>query len=266
MRIVAVFAASAGLATFGFGQLDLLGPGQYPQFRTLSGLPGGGSAVLPNGNPGFGGALSLSTPIGYSLSNWHIVRVGSVTSDYGWFRLPNLSAGSIHIDSNSKGAAMIGASLGRFGSVTFDMTLISAQLDTAFNAQYQLPIHYHDIGFSLGIQDIGNNVTDRSASFAPPRLGSRSIFGVVTAPIGRGIYASAGYGDRRFDKGFANISAPLGPRFKLMIEHDGFNFNEAVAWDPRVFQSIPWLHRAKMTVMAGYIRSKYAYWSIGVAY
>src|SRR6476619_7261804 len=65
------FVVLASASCFGFTQSDLFGPGQFTQTREMSGLPGGSFGVLPDGTPSFKGAMALSTPIAYSLNNWH---------------------------------------------------------------------------------------------------------------------------------------------------------------------------------------------------
>jgi hypothetical protein len=262
-RLAAIIGLIA-LSSAALAQHDLLGPGQYPQFRTLSGLPGGGFALRPDGSPGFNGALAFSTPIGYSLNNWHVGRAGSVTSDYVWFRFPNLNEQAPHIDSTSKGDLMIGAPLGKFGSFTASVMLISIELDNAFNFQYQLPIHYRNIGISAGVQDISGGRGDRAHDI-PGARSSRSFFGSFTIPLPKGIFLSGGYGDRRFEKGFGSISVPIGDRFKVMLEHDGFNFNEGIAWDTRAMRSVKFLRKSEIMMMVGFVRSKYAYYELGTA-
>src|SRR5579885_55373 len=59
------------LASLGFAQSELIGPGRFPETREMSGLPGGSFGVLPDGTPSFRGAMALSTPIAYSLDHWH---------------------------------------------------------------------------------------------------------------------------------------------------------------------------------------------------
>lgn len=265
MTRITLLAGLLLVASRATGQSGLFGPGQYPQFRSLSGLSGGGYALRSDGSPGFDGAMAFSTPIGYSLSDWHFAATGSTMSDHGFFRLPNLNPNAAHIDSNSKLNASLGASLGKFGSLTGGVTLISAVLDTAFNLQYQVPWKYRGIGLSAGVQDIVGKRTDRAENVPNPR-GSRSFYAVATLPLADGIYASGGWGDRRFEKGFASLSAPVGNRVKVILEHDGFAFNEMVAFDMRLLRCLRTRRTPETVLTVGYIRGQYAFFALSAAF
>jgi hypothetical protein len=259
---IGVFALLSATA---FCQRDLIGPGQFPAFRTLSGLPGGGYGVQPDGTPAFSGAMAFSTPIAYSLSRWHFALTGANTSDYSFFRLPHLTGSQSQDDSFGKISATGGVSLGRFGSLTGTAMLISSDRDSAFNFEYQAPLFYKNVGLAVGVQDLSGTRGDRAGN-SPTSLDSRSLFAVMTVPLPYGIYTSVGMGDRRFGKGFANASAPLGDRFKAVLEFDGYNFNEALAYDPKALGSIKAFGRSvHATMMVGFVRSKYAFWSLNIS-
>ncbi len=260
-----ILVATFLLAAWAFGQGDLIGPGQYPAFRTLSGLPGGGYGVRPDGTPAFDGAISFSTPIGYSLTNWHLAITGANTSDDEFFRLPHLTGMRQSDDSLGKFALSTGTAIGRFGAVSGTFMLVSSDRDSAFNFEYQTPLSYRGVGLATGVQDISGTRGDR-AGRAPGTLSSRSLFAVLTIPFGQGIYASSGMGDRRCGEGFANLSVPLGKRLKAVAEFDGYNFNEGVAFDPRLLGSIRIFKRSvSSTMMVGLVRTKYAYWSLNIS-
>ena len=249
-------------------QSDFTAAGQYPQFRGLSGLPGSGFGILPDGTPSFSGAMSYSSPIAYGLNNWHFAVSAENASDYWFFRLPHVTQRSGNQDSNGKANLMVGVPLGKFGSLTLSQTILSSLLDGAFNFQYQFPVFYKGVGVAFGCQDFRGSLHNSGAENVPGGNGlSRSFYGVVTVPLPHGVYVSAGYGDRRFKYGFANISAPLGDRFKAVIEHDGFDFNEALAYHPN---SPRWLNAfgkpAIFTMMIGYEKSKYAFWALNLSF
>jgi hypothetical protein len=209
--------------------------------------------------------MSFSTPIGYSLSNWHVSVIGANTSDYQFFRLPHFAGSLVQDDSLGKLSIQAGASLGRLGSLTASFMEVSSDRDSAFSFEYQAPLFYKGIGLGVGVQDIAGERGDRPVG-QPGVLSSRSLFAVATAPLPYGIYVSAGMGDRRFGKGFGNVSAPIGNRFKAVLEYDGFNFNEALAFDPRALQSLKLFRRTvSTTMMIGFVRSKYAFWSLNLA-
>ncbi len=258
--------ALLGLGTVAQAQSDLLPNGQYPQFRTLSGLPGGGFGLLSDGTPSFSGAMAFSTPIGYSLSNNHVSFNLANTSDNLFFRLPHVAGNSGNTDSLGKANGMFGQSLGNFGSLTVAVVLDSSVGDRNYNFQYQAPNFIANLGLSAGVQDlVGHRGT--GAVGVPGGNGySQSVFFAATYQLPHGIYASLGDGNRRFSKGFANVSAPLVPRVKAVLEHDGFNFNEAMAYD---LGELKFLHIgtriAQSSLMVGLVKSQYAFFSLNVS-
>ncbi len=265
-KSLVILATFAGLSTVAFGQVDLEQLGQYPQFRTLSGLPGSGFGILPDGTPSFNGAMSFSTPIGYSLSNWHVAMDTANTSNTGLFKFIHLARNE-STSSIGKAYFMFGIPLGRFGSFTASYWILSAFLDQALNFQYQLPIHWHNIGVSLGVQDWYGRVGTGPSTNPLGQYRSQSWYGAVTMPFAHGIYASAGWGVKRWQKGFFNVSVPIQKRFKFMLEHDGFNFNLGLAWDPQLFRGVKLGGRqVQSTLMMGLVRAKYAYWSLNFSF
>ena len=250
------------LASGAFGQSTLAGPHQYPAFRTISGLPGGGFGVRPDGLPAFDGAMAFSTPIGYSLSNWNGTLSATNTSDYWFFRLPHITGHRGNDDSNGKVTGCGGVSLGHFGSLAGGFMIISSDRDTAFNVQYQMPLFYKNVGVSAGVQDTGGTRGDRAGG-AVGVQNSQSFYGAVTVPLKYGVYVSGGWGTRRFGKGFANVSVPIGSRFKAVLEDDGLGVNEALSWDPRAAGSYKLFGRSiSTTTMIGFVNSRYAFWSL----
>lgn len=254
----ALVIAAAGACA----QQNLLGPHQYPAFRTISGLPGGGFGVRPDGTPAFDGAMAFSTPIGYGLSNWNGVLCAANTSDYAFFRLPHLKGNNGITDSLGKVTGVGGVSLGHFGSLSGGFMIISSAGDTAYTLQYQAPLFYKNIGLSVGVQDTGGTRGDRAGDLPGVEV-SRSFFASGTVPLKYGVYVSAGWGTRRFSKGFANVSVPIGDRFKAVVEEDGLGVNEAIAWNPKAAGSYKLFGRSiSTTVMAGFVDSHYAFWSL----
>jgi hypothetical protein len=264
-RLSALALALAGCIAVAHGQADLNPTGQYPQFRTLSGLSGGGFGVRPDGSPGFDGALSFSTPIGYGLSNWHLALTAANTSDNLFFKFPHLSGHSGNVDSNGKLSGLVGASLGHFGSITGGVTLISSVGDTAVNLQYQAPYFIEKLGLSVGVQDLAGRRGIGAENLPGANGNSQSWFTAATYQLPYGIYASIGDGTKRFSKGFGNVSVPFERKFKAVLEHDGFNFNEAVAYDAGALKFLHYRDReVHSTIMVGLVRSKYAFFSLNV--
>lgn len=261
---------AVGLTSLTFAQntgpKDLGAAGQYPQFRTLSGLPGGGFGIRPDGTPGFDGAMGFSTPVGYSLDHWHVSGDLANTSDYLFFRLPHVTGNNSFTHSLGKLAGMVGVPLGKFGALTASYMIVSSIFDHAVSLQYSPPFHADGFGIGFGVQDI-RGTRGSGAPGAPGGNGtSRSFYGVVTKQFPHGIYASAGWGSVRFNKGFFNASGLVEKEIKLMVEHDGFNFNEGVAVNASNLFHFKYAGRDTVTtVTVGLVRSKYAFWSINLS-
>ncbi|MHB8635485.1 MAG: hypothetical protein ACYC96_03320 [Fimbriimonadaceae bacterium] len=250
-------AACASLA-----QTNLKGPHEYPQFRSLSGLPGGGFGVRPDGTPAFDGAMTFSTPIGYSLNNWNGTLTAANTSDYWFFRLPHIAGNHGSDDSLGKFSGCGGVSLRALGSISGSFMVVSSFLDTEFNLEYQAPLFYKNVGIGIGVQDVAGTRYDRATGL-PGQLSSQSFFGAVTVPLKGGVYVSGGWGTRRFYRGFASVSVPIGDRFKAVLEEDGLGVNEAVAWNPKAAGSYKLFGREiSTTTMVGLVDSHYAFWSL----
>lgn len=65
-----------------------IGPGQFPQFRNLSGLSGGGYGVDSQGYSSLSGPTAFSTPIAHVLGRGHF-RLELAKASFGLF--PNIS-------------------------------------------------------------------------------------------------------------------------------------------------------------------------------
>lgn len=250
-----------------WGQGDLIGDRQYPQFRVLSGLPGGGFGVLPDGTCGIGGALAFSTPIGYGLRRGAFVGVASVTSpnrQLRWFDTGGTGAAET---SNGTAALLWGTSLGRLGGCTLGLTALSSDWDNVFHLQWRAPIRHIRLGVSVGIQDVIGDGGSAGTGLQSDGTSSRSLYGVATYSVGRGVYVSAGFGTARFRHGFANLSAPITPWLRGAVEYEGAHWNVLVAWrlTPAAVQVTRSL-RCDATTTIGLVAGKYAQWSIALAF
>lgn len=245
-----------------FAQAQIGGPGTYPQFRSMSGLPGSGYGVESDGSTTPMGAWSISTPIAYSLQPWHVVFGFGTMS-------PNLSPrfldSSSH-ESTSNGTAQItiGAPLGRFGQGTYTLMVLSSRLDNAGNFTWTPPGQTGPLRLGLGVQDVsGGGGTQGEGLNGQDPGNSRSWYGVATWEGPEGVHASLGTGTNRFKGVFGNISASLSPQTKAVLEYDTFNWNAGVGYDFGKIGSSPIKdHEIGASMFLGVIRGKYAYWSL----
>lgn len=249
MRAPLLLAALAA-ASVTYAQSELIGPGRFPETREMSGLPGGSFGVLPNGTPSFRGAMALSTPIGYSLDRWHwAAGINAVSPSMRFRGLDFEASGST---SSGTGELMTGVPT-PWGALTLSAMFISVHLDeTTFNAQFT-PRQSGPITWAAGVQDIF--VT--SHTFRPrEHRSSRSPYIVGTANPVPGGYVSLGYGNQRFGGIFGNVSQTFGD-WKALAEYDTYSWNYGVA---RRLGNLG--HDVEATAFVGYIRGKYATWSL----
>jgi hypothetical protein len=234
-------------------QSELIGPGRFPETREMSGMPGGSFGVLRNGTPSFRGAMALSTPIAYSLNNWHwAMGINSASPDMRFRGLDTNDRGGV---SSGTAELMVGIPT-HFGAVTFSVMPISVHIDENATNILFTPNQHGCVTFAAGIQDLeGNTHTFRPRE---PRS-SRSPFVVATANPIPGGYASIGYGNQRFGGIFGNLSQTFG-NFKAVAEYDTYNWNYGVA--NRIGHFHGFGKEIEATAFAGYIRGKYATWSL----
>jgi hypothetical protein len=74
-----------------------------------------------------------------------------------------------------------------------------------------------------------------------------------------GGYVSLGYGNQRFGGVFGNVSQTFG-NWKALAEYDTYNWNYGVASRLGHFGALG--KHVEATAFAGYIRGKYATWSL----
>lgn len=245
-----LFLAATAIAASAAAQSELIGPGRFPETREMSGLPGGSFGVLPNGQAGFRGAMALSTPVAYSLGRGHwAAGINAVSPSMRFRGLDFEATGS---NSSGTGELMTGVAT-PWGSLTLAAMFISVHLDeTTFNAQFT-PRQSGPVQWAAGVQDIF--IT--SHTFRPrERRSSRSPYVVGTANPVPGGYVSLGYGNQRFGGVFGNLSQTFGD-WKAVAEYDTYNWNYGIARKLGVVG-----HDIEATAFLGYIRGKYATWSV----
>ncbi len=246
------------LAALSSAQTRFAGKRQYPQARSLSGLAGGGTAVLPSGRPAIQGALALSTPIGYTLDRDSALLIGGTTSSSGslkWFDGDVATNGS-----NGTAAIMFGT---RLGAIDVGVSLVQTSRlpeDRVVNLQFSPSHDTGRLGFSVGVQDL----LDQTVTTPDYHESAQSLFAATTYEAGNGVFLSAGAGTKRFSKGFASLSAPLIRGTRAMVENDGFGWNYGVAM--RLFDVPQGGSSAQASLFIGSCQGRYTTWSLSLRF
>ncbi|HWD41454.1 MAG TPA: hypothetical protein VG944_21600 [Fimbriimonas sp.] len=224
-----IVASLLALAPAVFAQSDPINrAGQFPQFRDLSGLPGGGFGVTPEGLPSIRGALALSTPIGFSLGNGIFdIAFASRSYDNSPQFINTGTAGRRRSDGTGQGLIGVQTPLGLF---TAGYELISSKLDQTYNAQLQLPLAWKKAGISLGCQNVTNRPEAAGDHVAGEDGMSRSFYAAGTYEVADGDYLTLGVGNVRFKGVFGSACAMITPQVKGMLEYDTISWNTGVAW------------------------------------
>jgi hypothetical protein len=255
----------------------LSGPRQYPQFRNMSGLPGGLFGVTSSARPSMSGAMAISSPIGYSLGDYHVAAGFANMSKDRRLRFPK--SRSDNADANGTAQGMVGIPTS-FGNVTLVGMIHSGIGDSVLNVQFspkleKLGLDVKGLGVSFGVQDAFS--TGGAAGNRQPGDGdiSRSYFVAATYEVSPGVHVTVGKGDRRFQGLFGSASFNAGKRVKFVIENDTFNTNYAIAYnvgplrkaDPAFLLSAeddP--RRGDVFFSIGIIRESRIFWGFNITY
>ncbi len=255
-KIVSV-AGTIFLATLGRGQQNpFLGRSEFPQYRQISGLSGGGYGVDLKGRGSLTGPTAFSTPLGVALGHDE-VRLGGGDTGFSFQHLPDRFANT----SRGSGKAFLTYGLS-FRNVNFAYSyfLKSFRGDAATNLQASYYSGKKNTpSVSVGVQDIVGHGGSAGDGVAGDSDSSRSLFAAATMPIlavkGEPVYLTAGWGTRRFGKGFSSASYRLSQPLRLWAEYDGFGFNEGilVSYQTKGFKRRPF----EANLLLGVIRGRY---------
>ncbi len=255
---------AASLATASLAQSELVGPGRYPGFRNLGAMPGTGFGVTPEGWIDFKGAMSYTTPVAYSLTDWYGVIGLSNLSNTSSFSFKNPNEG---FSGNATGMLMLGVPLGPYGALTLSHMILSTKLDFATNVHWTPPNQFGPVRFGVGVQDISGQGGASGEHLEGDEGNTRSYYAVATWQASENLYASLGVGDTRFRHVFGNASYNLVPRVKAFTEYDSFNWNYGLAFDlGRLGQSTNVDRSINANVQLGMVRGKYAFWGLSVTF
>ena len=237
-----------------------LGRNDYPQYRNLSGLAGGGYGTDAQGHRSQTGPTAFSTPTAYVLGHDSFFFADGGVN----FR------GAFSVDSNKVNGTLVGTYGHTFGqfNIAFTDFIKSYALDQVYNLQVGLiPVHKNRLGFSIGVQDGQGRGGSAGAGLPTDRNSSQSIFGVFTYPVdvgsGRPLYLSAGLGTHRFGNGFGSASYWLGGPFRPWLEYDGFGFNQGVLVSQKIGKG---RGSFDLNGTVGLVRGKFFAFSFGVGF
>lgn len=270
MRWIAVAVGLLGVMGLASAQKELVGRKQFPQFRAMSGLSGSTFPVGRDGLPSYEGAMGLSTPIAYSLTNWSFVAgLGSLSFDTS-LRFP----GGRENQRRTNGTAqfMVGVPLGSAGDLTVSYMVLSSILDNALNLQFTPGKQEGKVRYSVGVQDIGGG--GGSAGEQHPNDGetSRSFFTVSTFEISPGTHVSVGTGTNRFKSIFGNVSTTIAPNVKGTLEYDAFNWNVGISYRLGGFGRLSSetydrpARTADAHMFVGLVRGKLLFWGLNISF
>lgn len=246
---------------------DLIGPGRFPQYRDMGGMPGSGFAVLPDGRISILGAMALSTPIGYSLAGGVFDFGFASRSQDRMFRIINVDSNADKNSSDGTGQFLLGIKTSS-GNLTLGMHILSSKLDSTFNAQFQPKIdNLGRIGVSIGVQ----NWTNRGQANGDndPQADSQnslSPYVAGTYDLGKGHFATLGYGNTRFRGLFGSVNYQFSPTTKLFLENDTFNWNFGAAYGTYIPKWDAAGKRVRVFITAGFVRSELATWTLNFGF
>lgn len=235
------------------------GTNQFPQYRNLSGLAGGGYGVDEDGYPSLTGPTAFSTPVAHVLGHGRFWLAGAKTS---FDSKPAL----INKATNGTGVLTFGFTLDRFNIALTDL-FKSADLDQAYNAQIQYVFgRKARWAASFGVQDWNGNGGAAGTSIRGDRLTSRSIFGVVTYRADTGatpFYLSAGIGRHRFGRLFGSASYQFVKPVRLWLEDDGYGINVGLLFATRFRAGNK---PVELSTSVGLLKGQYFVWTLGFGF
>lgn len=258
------FALAAG-ASLGSAQPGpVAGHRQYPQFRNASGLPGSLHGITSEGEVRFGGAMAISTPLGYGFAKGQNVVGFCILSDCATFQLSgNFKEGLL--GANVTGYLLSGVALPA-GRLTVGGMLLSAQGDTVLNVAWQAPLPSKRLGISIGAQDLTSSGGSAGQNRATDGDISRSLYVVATYALAEGAYVSLGKGERRLKGVFGSASMALSQRMAAAVEYDAFGWNALVAYDLGTVGGILPGRRSDLTLSVGLVRGKNAFLALSSSF
>lgn len=264
MRALVRLAALA-LPCICLAQSELIGPGRYPQFRGISGLPGSVVPVRPDGSTGPGGALSYSTPIAYGLAHGVVVAGISYMNDSHSLAFFEGAETADGLAGNGTAVVVLGLAREGWGRLSSGYMLLSSYGDGAFNFLYQPPGGEGRFAWAVGLQDLSGGGGTRGTGPGNSDPGwSRSLFLVATTEWSPGFHTSLGLGTKRFNGGFGSASYHFGRVWTATVEYDTYGWNWGLQLDLGRMMVVPGQGReARGTVTVNRVMNRYLAWTVG---
>ncbi len=270
LRFASLTIVALALSSASFADSKLTGYHRYPQFRGLSGLPGGGFGVNRYGQPDFRGAMAYSTPVAYGLKDWRVVVGGSFVSKNGTFSFSE-NTNTSNDTGNGTGQFLVGVPIDKFGELTVGYMVLSTEGDGAFNFQWSPPNQKGDVHFAVGVQDLRGNGGASGTNVKGDLDNSTSFYGVGTWQANEKTFLSLGAGTKRFGGVFGSASYQLHTNVKAFAEYDHFNWNFGLAFNPfsRQLKEETWYSnekRTELTMQVGVVAGRHAYWALNFSF
>lgn len=199
----------------------------FPEFRHVSGLPGNGFGVDPNGQVGFGGAFHMNVPCAYTPArDNYAMGYYSASADSSL----RFGFGGKDVD----GTGFVAAGLGQPGrGICVSETFTEKHLRVnCFNLQWEFqPETEQSPALAVGVLDIQN----RRPRVLDGMHGARSFYVVASRRLvvdDKLLYGSVGIGDGRFhSRPFAGLSWYPAQRINLGLEYDGWVLRPHAAYN-----------------------------------
>ncbi len=191
------------------------------QYVNVAPLPGGGIALNSRGEPDGYGAIQANIPIAHTP--------GANYCGFAVFRGNHISEFS---GALSNGTGLFGAGFGTFPRVYFSAMQVSSLVFRESKAlSFQVQILEEGgsrPAFAFGAQDLLDKEESTGAAKAFYAVATKSY------PVAdKLLHVTIGYGSGRFlNRPFGGVSMPLDEHVNALVEYDGFQMNEAIAWRP----------------------------------
>ncbi|MCL5105526.1 MAG: hypothetical protein M1133_15635 [Armatimonadetes bacterium] len=188
-----------------------------PQYRNISPLPGGGTALNAQGEPDGQGSVQINIPVAYT-PHWGYLNTALYNGAHEGGGETDNGAGFLEMGFGGRPSLYVSGFL--VGRNTGEAKVLSLQT-ILIQEKANVP------AIAFGVQDLLNKEHSTTG---------RTYYGVATKSIrlaGRPASISLGFGDSRFlNQPFGGLSVALGDQWNAIGEYDGFQPNVGVTYRP----------------------------------